>query len=185
MAESGDLTHLLQLWGSGDPQALERLVPLVYGELRRIAAAQLRKEPAPPVDATELVHELYMRIQAHGQKDWESREHFYAVCTRILRYLLTDHARRRLRQRRGDGVPPLSLQGLDIASAKSEEIVGLDDALSTLERLDARKARIVELRFFGGFELDEIASLLEISPSTIKRDWAMAKAWLYQEMRKT
>lgn len=161
------------------------MLPLVYGELRRIAGAQLRKESAPPVQATELVHELYMRIQAHGQKDWESREHFYAVCTRILRYLLTDHARRRLRHRRGEGEQPLSIEGLDIAAAKSEEIVGLDDALSTLEKLDARKARIVELRFFGGFDLHEIASLLEISPTTIKRDWAMAKAWLYQEMRKT
>lgn len=185
MPETGDLTQLLQLWGAGDPQALERLLPLVYGELRRIAGAQLRKEAAPPMQATELVHELYMRIQAHGRKEWESRDHFYAVCTRILRYLLTDHARRRLRQRRGDGGQPLSLAGLEIASAENEEIVELDDALSTLEKLDTRKARIVELRFFGGFDLDEIALLLEISPSTIKRDWAMAKAWLYQEMRKS
>ncbi|MBL8232925.1 MAG: sigma-70 family RNA polymerase sigma factor [Bryobacterales bacterium] len=185
MSENPDLTQLLQRWGSGDSEALDRLLPLVYGELRRIAGAQLRKEHAPPMQATELVHELYMRIQSHGQKQWESRNQFYAVCTRILRYLLTDHARRRLRQRRGEGDQPLPLQGLEIATAKSEEIIGLDDALSTLEQLDARKARVVELRFFGGFELEEIAALLEISPTTIKRDWAMARAWLYQEMRKS
>lgn len=183
MGERGELTQLLQQWGAGDHESLERLLPLVYGELRRIAAAQLRRESAATVQATELVHELYVRIRGHGLKGWESREHFYAVCSRILRYLITDHARRRLRLRRGQGHKPVPLDGLEIGTARSEEIAALDDALAMLERLDARKARIVEMRFFGGFELEEIAGLLEISVTTVKRDWSMAKAWLYQEMR--
>jgi RNA polymerase sigma factor (TIGR02999 family) len=178
-----DITGLLNRWGDGNREALTRLLPL-YGELRRIAAAQLRRESVITVQPTELVHELYLRIQSQGNPEYNSRDHFYAVCTRVLRFLLTDHARKRLRSRRGGGRLPVPLEGMDLAGTKDADLVQLDDALQTLEQMDPRKARIVELRFFGGFELDEIAELLDISPTTIKREWATAKAWLHQEVRR-
>ncbi|MEZ5357023.1 MAG: ECF-type sigma factor [Bryobacteraceae bacterium] len=183
-ARQEQITRLLNRWGSGSKEDLDRLLPLVYGELRRIAASQLRRESAATVQPTELVHELYIKIRQQSGQAWESREHFYAVCARVLRYLLTDHARKRLRARRGGGQERIPIDNADLPLRKDADVVALDDALSTLELVDERKARIVELRFFGGFELPEIGEMLAISPTTIKREWATAKAWLYQEIRR-
>jgi RNA polymerase sigma factor (TIGR02999 family) len=179
-----DITGLLDDWGRGDPHALDRLVPLVYGELRRVAARQLRRErEGHSLQPTALVHEAYLRLVDQRQVHWQSRAHFFAVSAQVMRRILVDHARRRKAAKRGDDVERVSL-AQDIAAPASDAIsvLALDRALERLETADPGLARIVELRAFGGLTVDEVAHVLKVSPSTAKRDWRTAKAWLVREL---
>ena len=180
MATSPDVTGLLDEWNRGDHRALDRLLPLVYAELRRVAARQLRRERnGHSLQPTALVHEAYFRLVDRQKADWQSRAHFYGVAAQIMRRILVDHARRRLAGKRGDGVRPVSIdEAMETAGPCAIPILDLDDALERLGRLDAGLAQIVELRAFGGLTIEEAAHVLSVSPSTAKREWRTAKAWL-------
>ena len=183
MASSHEVTQLLGEWANGNQQALDRLTPLVYGELRQLAAAYLRKErPDHTLQPTALVHEAYLRLVDQQNPSWRDRSHFFGVAARLMRQILVDHARRRQSsKRRGHN---MSLEEtVSFARERSADLVALDDSLSALEKLDPRKCRAVELRYFGGLAMEEIAQALEVSPVTVRRDLRMAEAWLYQQMR--
>jgi RNA polymerase sigma factor (TIGR02999 family) len=184
MAPTSDITALLDEWGRGDRRALDDLLPLVYAELRRIAARQLRHErDGHSLQPTALVHEAYLRLVDQRKVDWRSRAHFFGVAAEVMRRILVDHARRRLATKRGDGVRPVSLdQAMETPGVDTIPVLDLDDALDRLARLDAGLARIVELRVFGGLTIDEAAHVLNVSPSTAKRQWRLAKAWLTREL---
>jgi RNA polymerase sigma factor (TIGR02999 family) len=179
-----EITGLLRRWSGGDKAALDELAPLVYTELRRLAHRQLRREYANPTfESTELVHEAYLRMVDQSRAQWQDRRHFYAVSSQIIRRILVDNARSRLRGKRGGGLPRLALdESIDMAQERSLELVALDDALNGLAQLDPRQARIVELRFFAGLSIDETAEALEISKATVNRDWVTARAWLLREL---
>ena len=182
MASAHDVTQLLGEWANGNQQALERLTPLVYGELRQLAAAYLRKErPDHTLQPTALVHEAYLRLVDQQNPSWRDRSHFFGVAARLMRQILVDHARRRQAgKRRGHNLPLEDT--VSFARQRSADLVALDDSLSALEKLDPRKCRAVELRYFGGLPTEEIARTLEVSPITIRRDLRMAEAWLYRQM---
>lgn len=179
-----EITQLLADWAGGDEGALERLTPLVYAELRAIAARQLRREDAGhTLQPTALVHEAFMRLFANEPTRWQDRAHFFAVCARIMRHVLTDHARGHLRAKRGGGAMHLPLEAAEtVVQPQGVDHVALDDALRALEAFDPRKGRIVELRYFVGLGIDETAEVLHISPMTVRREWTRAKAWLYREL---
>jgi RNA polymerase sigma factor (TIGR02999 family) len=179
-----DVTALLGDWSRGDRSALDRLLPLVYAELRRVAARQLRDERADhTLQPTALVHEVYMRLVDQREGDWQNRAHFFGVSAQVMRRILVDHARRRAASKRGDGVRCVSIdEARDVAAASEVPILELDGALGRLEKIDAELARIVELRAFGGLTIEEAAHVLSVSPSTAKRDWRTAKAWLNREL---
>jgi RNA polymerase sigma factor (TIGR02999 family) len=181
---AGDVTLLLERLKSGDREAGERLMPLVYAELRRLAAAQMRFEtPGHTLQPTALVHEAYLRMVRIREIDWHGRSHFYAVAAQIMRRILVDHARSRGAAKRGGPQAPLPLdEALAYAEAKSARLLDLDEALNRLEQLDPRKSKVVELRFFGGLNEDEIGAVLGISARTVKRDWSLARAWLAAEL---
>lgn len=178
------VTALLADWSRGDTTALERLLPLVYAELRRIAARQLRRErTGHTLQPTALVHEVYLRLVDQRHADWQNRAHFLGVSARIMRRILVDHARRHAAGKRGGGVRCVSIEDAhDVAAAGEMPIVALDDALGRLQEMDPDLARIVELRAFGGLTIEEAAHVLGVSPSTAKRDWRTAKAWIKREM---
>jgi RNA polymerase sigma factor (TIGR02999 family) len=179
-----DPTRLLHAWRSGDPAALERLTPIVYGDLRRLARRYLAGErPGHTLQTSALVNEVYIRLIDCQHVHWQDRVHFLAVSAQLMRRILVDHARR-CNAKRGKHVPHVPLeQALEIGgSARGRDITALDDALNTLAEMDPRKAKVVELRFFGGLSVDEAAEALHVSPNTILRDWNSAKAWLYREM---
>jgi len=184
MPPSRDVTALLGEWSRGDSAALDRLLPLVYAELRRIAARQLRRERAGhTLQPTALVHEVYLRLVDQRHVDWQDRAHFFGAAAQVMRRLLVDHARRRGARKRGDGVQFVSIDDAREAAAPNEiPILALDHALDRLEGLDRDLARIVELRAFGGLTIEEAACVLRVSPSTAKRDWRTAKAWLTHEL---
>jgi RNA polymerase sigma factor (TIGR02999 family) len=179
-----DVTALLGAWGRGDQTALDRLFPLVYAELRRVAARQLRHErPHHTLQPTALVHEAYLRLVDQRGANWQSRAHFFGVAARLMRRILVDHARRHGASKRGDGVSCLSIdEARDVAGSAEVPILALDQALDRLEKVDADLARVVELRAFGGLTIEETARVLSVSPSTAKRDWRTAKAWLTREL---
>ncbi len=181
-----DITALLQSWKRGDREALERLAPKVYAELRRIAARALAGERRDhTLQSTALVHEAFLRLVDQRNVDWQSRSHFFGLAAQLMRRILVDHARRVGRAKRGGGMPVMSLEAAgEIADSASNtaDVFLLDTALRKLEAFDATQGRIVELRFFGGLTIEETADLLGLSPMTIKRDWAVAKAWLYREL---
>jgi RNA polymerase sigma factor (TIGR02999 family) len=184
MAPPSDITALLDDWGRGDSRALDRLLPLVYAELRRVAARQLRHErDGHSLQPTALVHEAYLRLVGQRQVHWQNRAHFFAVSAQVMRRILVDHARRRKAAKRGDDVERVSL-AQDIAAPASDAIsvLALDRALDRLAGVDPALARIVELRAFGGLTVDEAALVLKVSPSTAKRDWRTARAWLVREL---
>jgi RNA polymerase sigma factor (TIGR02999 family) len=184
MPSPPDITGLLDDWGRGDPHALDRLLPLVYAELRRVAARQLRREgDGHSLQPTALVHEAYLRLVDQRQVHWQNRAHFFAVSAQVMRRILVDHARRRKAAKRGDDAERVPLDH-DVASPQPDEIsvLALDHALARLETVDPTLARIVELRAFGGLTIDEAAHVLKVSPSTAKRDWRTAKAWLVREL---
>jgi RNA polymerase sigma factor (TIGR02999 family) len=182
--DDADLTALLDAWKDGDQDALDRLVALVYPELRRIARRQIgRSRPGDSLGSVGLANEAYLKLVRAGGVACENRTHFLALCAQIMRRLVVDHARERASAKRGGGVPKVPIdEGLLAAPGLDVGLVELDDALEALARLDPRKSRLVELRYFGGLTNDEAAEVLEVSPGTAKRDWLLAKAWLLAEL---
>jgi RNA polymerase sigma factor (TIGR02999 family) len=178
-----DVTQLLVEWASGNQQALEKLTPLVYRELRQLAASYLRKErEAHTLQPTALVHEAYVRLVDQSHPNWQNRSHFFAVASHLMRQILVDHARRRQAGKRAGPKVPLH-EAVSFERERSRDLVALDGALTGLEKLDARKCKVVELRYFGGLSMDEIAQTLEVSPITVRRDLRMAEAWLRHQMQ--
>jgi RNA polymerase sigma factor (TIGR02999 family) len=184
MVPPRNVTALLGDWSRGDRTALDQLLPLVYGELRGVAARQLRKERSGhTLQPTALVHEVFIRLVDQRQVDWQNRAHFFGVAAQVMRRILVDHARRHGASKRGDGVPRVPIdEAKDVAAANEIPILALDHALHRLETIDAELARIVELRAFGGLTIEEAAQVLSVSPSTAKRDWRTARAWLHREL---
>jgi RNA polymerase sigma factor (TIGR02999 family) len=186
MASSGQVTALLSAWRNGDSAALEQLIPLVYGELRRLADRYMRGEPAGhTLQATALVHEAYLRLAREQDRNWENRTHFFAVAAQIMRNLLVDHARTVKRVKRGGGAMEVEWnEASGSISVDPDDLLSLDEALGRLASLDPRAARIVELRYFVGLNNGEIAAVLKTSEKTVLRDWSAAKAWLQGELRR-
>lgn len=180
------VTELLINWGQGDQKALEELVPLVYGELRRLAHHYIRNESNErTLQSTALVHEAYLRLVDWPDARFENRAHFFGVAAQLMRRVLVDRARERLAAKRGAGALNLTLDpALGLSKKQEVDVLALNDVLTALEKLDAQQSRIVELRFFGGLSIEETAAALGISPATVKRSWAAAKAWLYRELRR-
>jgi RNA polymerase sigma factor (TIGR02999 family) len=181
-----NITGLLARWRNGEEQALQSLIPLVYGELRRLAQFHLRGErPSHTLQATALAHEAYLRLVAVHAKDYQNRAHFFAVCSRVMRQILVDHAREHRALKRGASSGHLSLdEALTIPVQPNVDILVIDSALHRLDRLDPEKCQIVEMRFFAGLTSDEIAEVLGVSAITVKRKWAIAKAWLYHDLKR-
>jgi RNA polymerase sigma factor (TIGR02999 family) len=179
-----DVTGLLIAWREGDKEALDALVPLVYAELRRLAHGQMRGERRGHLlQTTALVHEAYLRLIDSSRVHWRNRAHFLAVSAQVMRRVLIDTARARGTRKRGGEIAVVPLaEGIDATSERSHDIVALDDALAALARIDARKARVVELRYFGGMTAEESAEVLGISAETVSRDWRLAKMWLLREL---
>ena len=186
MADStaADTTQLLRAWADGDSGALEQLTPRVYRELRHMAARLLRNErPGYSLLSTDLVHEVYLRLVNAEELNWQHRAHFFAVAATLMRRILLDRARRKAAAKRGGRPRSLDMsKAVDIAQTKARELVCLDDALDALSAVDPRKARIVELRFFGGLSVRETAEVVRVSPATVLRDWKIARAWLLAEL---
>ncbi len=181
---SQEITQLLADWSKGDRSALERLAPLVHAELRRIARRQMSREnPGHTLQATALVNEAYLRLAGGDQLQWQNRSHFFAVCAQVMRHVLIDHARAQSRDKRGGKALHVSLEAAAVlADGRAAELVALDEALRELETVDAQKGRIVELRYFAGLSIEETAEVLRISPTTVRREWRRAKAWLYRAL---
>ena len=184
MPAQPEITRLLADWARGDEAALERLTPLVYAELRRIAGRQLRREGnGHTLQPTALVNEAFLRLCGSAPASWQDRAHFYAVCAQIMRHILTDHARAQLRAKRGAGAVHLPLDAAaTVVQENGVDHAALDEALRALEAVDPRKGRIVELRYFAGLGIEETAAVLNISAMTVRREWTRAKAWLYREL---
>jgi RNA polymerase sigma factor (TIGR02999 family) len=180
---AGDVSRLLHAWSGGDTEALDRLTPIVYDELRRLARRHLRGErDGHSLQATALVNEAYVRLVDFTRIQWQDRAHFFAVSAQVMRRILVDHARRR-NAKRGRGHQHVSLdETVVVAPQPSVDLVALDDALETLARMDPRKAQVVEMRFFAGLSVEESAAVLQVSPVTVMRDWRVAKAWLHREV---
>jgi RNA polymerase sigma factor (TIGR02999 family) len=181
------VTELLLSWGEGDTAALDRLVPLLYDDLRRVARGHLRRErPGHSLQATALVHEVFLRLVDVDRMTLKSRTHFFALSARLMRQILVDHARRQRASKRGSGVTVISLDeaaGAAAATATSSvDVLALDEALDALSSFDFRQCRVVELRFFAGLNIPEAADALGVSTATVEREWAMAKAWLHQRL---
>jgi len=185
VAASSPVTELLLRWSGGDVAAREELIPLVYNELRRIAKRCLAAQPHNTLQSTALVHEAYLRLVGNSI-GWEDRVHFFAVAAQLMRRILVDRSRMKRAQKRGGESVTLVLDENLAASAERElDLVALDDALNALAAIDERQARLVELRFFGGLSIEETAQALEISPATVKREWATARLWLLQQIRRS
>jgi RNA polymerase sigma factor (TIGR02999 family) len=183
--ESNNVTHLLKAWSGGDQGALEELTPKVYLELRRMAAKYMRNERAGnTLQATALVDEVFLRLVEVDSVTWQDRAHFFAVSANMMRRILVDRARAKGMAKRGGGVLQPNLDDVpEVASgSRDREIVAIDEALDALAQIDARKAKVIELRFFGGLSVDETAEILKISPQSVMRDWKMARAWLMAEI---
>ena len=183
---SHQITLLLLDWSKGDAYALEQLMPLVYEELRRMARSHMRRQPSGHTfQTTELIHEAYLKITAGGEMQWQNRAHFFGVAAKAMRHILVDYARSKSRHKRGGWQDRITfVENMAVASGRSEEIVALDDALNRLAGLDERKVRVVEMKFFGGLTVEEIAGVLKVSPETVKRDWSFAQTWLLRELGK-
>lgn len=179
-----DITQMLIDWSNGDREALDKLLPVVYAELRRQAARQLRHErPGHTLQTTDLIHEAYLRLVDQRNVRWQNRAHFFAVAAQSMRRILVDHARRRHRAKRGGSAIALPLdEGLLVAADKSVDLLALDEALTRLAAIDVRQSQIVELRFFSGMKIEETAAVLGVSLTTVKDDLNMAKAWLRREI---
>lgn len=179
-----EITQLLKDWSDGDQSALDKLMPWVYNELRRLAHQQMRREkPGHILQTTALINEAYIRLMEQSEIRFENRAHFFGIAARLMRRILVDDARRRGFVKRGGDAIQLPLdEALSVSQEQAANIVALDDALKTLETIDARQGRIVELRFFGGLSIEETAEVLKVSPGTVMRDWTFARAWLRNEM---
>jgi RNA polymerase sigma-70 factor, ECF subfamily len=181
-----DVTSLLKKLADGNQQAADELIPMVYEELHRLAVRHLRRERQDhTLQPTALVHEAYIKLVAQRNADWQSRNHFFAVASNLMRRILVDYARRQLRGKRGGGQTKVSLENAPLISPdRPGAMLAIDESLSRLEKLDARQARIVELRYFGGLTIEEAAQVLGVSPTTVRREWTSAKAWLYGELNR-
>lgn len=182
--DSHQITNLLIDWSKGDEYALEQLMPLVYGELRQMARRYMSKQPSGHTfQATELIHETYLKIASGEEQKWENREHFFGVAAKAMRHILVDYAKSKSRQKRGGWQDKVTFaEGVAVSSSNPKEIIALDDALSRLGSMDERKVRVVEMKFFGGLKVKEIAKVLNISNETVHRDWSFAKSWLLREL---
>jgi RNA polymerase sigma-70 factor (ECF subfamily) len=180
---SATVSQLLRAWSDGDKTALDRLTPIVYKELRSLARCYLRRERAGhSLQTTALVNEAYIRLVDYTRMKWQDRAHFFAVSAQLMRRILVEHARRQ-NLKRGGGVPHIPLdEAAVVGGARAADVVALDEAIDALAQIDARKAQVVELRFFGGLSVEETAEALSVSSVTVLRDWSTAKAWLYREM---
>src|SRR5215216_7501880 len=178
------ITQLLKDWGNADQAARDLLIPLVYEELRRMAHQHMRKErPGHTLQTSALVHEAFVRLVESNRVQWQNRAHFFGIAARMMRRILVDHARSRQYAKRGGDVRRVSLDEVAIVSEeRAADVVALDDALNSLAAVDQRKSQGVELRFFGGLSIDETATVLEVSPDTVMRDWSMAKTWLHRAL---
>jgi RNA polymerase sigma-70 factor (ECF subfamily) len=182
-----DITRLLHEWRGGNAEALQRLIPLVYGELHALASRYLSHERRDhTLQTTALVNEAYLKLAGQRQVDWQNRAHFFGIAAQLMRRILVDHARRDRRKKRGGGAPHVPLGDLDPPAAAppvdAADAYAVDRALSRLEAIDPQQGRVVELRYFGGMTVDEAAEVLGVSPATVKRDWSVARAWLYREL---
>ena len=184
MSTARDITRLLADWNSGDQSALDRLLPLVYDELHRLASSYMRRErPDHTLQTTALVHEAYLRLVDQKNVRWQTRVHFFAAAAQVMRHILVDYARSRRRVKRGAGLPEVSLDEVAVLSdERTDELLAVDNALTRLAAVDERKGRVFELRYFGGMSVAEAAEALKVSPATVARDWRMAKAWLRREI---
>jgi len=184
LTPSPNITELLRAWGKGDQSALEHLTPLVYEELHRLARRQMSREnEGHTLQATALIHEVYLRLVEFQSVRWQDRAHFFAVCARLMRRILIDFARSRGSLKRGGNDRKLTLEeGLIVSADVPAQLVDLEQALTKLAQDDPRKSHVVELRFFGGLTVKETAEVLKVSPDTVMRDWSMARAWLLREM---
>jgi RNA polymerase sigma factor (TIGR02999 family) len=188
---SAEITSLLRAWGNGEPEALDRLTALVHDELRRMARRYARREhEGNALQTTELLNEAYLRLIDARDANWQDRTHFFAVSAQIMRRILVDAARTRLSQKRGGGAKHIGYSTAgDLLAApvpntdRSKELLTVDDALNRLDQMDGRKAKVVELRFFGGLSVEETAKVLQVSPQPVMRDWRLARAWLARELR--
>jgi RNA polymerase sigma-70 factor, ECF subfamily len=183
---TNEITERLIAWGAGDRAALDQLLPIVYQELRRIAGNYLRREnPGHTLQPTALVHEAWLRLIDQTRVNWRNRAQFFGVAAQLMRRILVDHAKTKHREKRGGDAVKFSLDDvINLSQERAADLLALDDALDGLARIDGRKSRVVELRYFGGFSVEETAQILEVSPETVMRDWKMAKAWLYQQIRR-
>ena len=184
-AVGGEITQLLRRWGAGDQRAVADVLPLLYGELREIAALYARRERAGhTLQATAIVHEAYVRLIESPGISWQNRKHFLGTAAQVMRRVLVDHARERNRIKRGSGQRPVTLaEAAELARGQPLDLVALDDALRTLEEVDRRLVEVVELRYFAGLSLAEAAAYLDVSVTTVSRRWRRARAWLYDELR--
>ena len=185
-SEDRELTDLLKAWSQGDQDALDKLTPRVYAELHRLAGIYMAGERRPnhPLQATALINEAFVRLIDWKNVRWQSRAHFFGVAAQVMRRILVDFARSRNYARRGGGTQRVSLdEAITIHEDRSAELIALDDALKSLAEIDPRKSQVVELRFFGGLSAEETAEALKVSPRTVEREWNLARAWLYRELR--
>ena len=184
MQVPGEITGLLADWRAGNQTALDRLLPLVYDELHRLASGYMRRErPDHMLQTTALVHEAYLRLVNSPNVNFETRAQFFAVAAQVMRHILVDYARGRQRAKRGEGMPALELSEVAVFSDdRAEEVIAVNSALDKLTTFDARKGKVFELRYFGGMSVEETALVLKVSPITVARDWRMAKAWLRREI---
>ena len=181
---ANDLTQLLVSWSEGNKDALDKLVPLVYAELRRIARRYMgRESPGHTLQTSALINEAYVKLVDRRNVQWQNRAHFFAVSAQVMRHILIDHARSRHYAKRGAGARKISLDETAVLSdQRAADLVALDDALNALAQIDPRKSRIIELRFFGGLSIEETAEIMKIAPVTVTREWRAARAWLRREM---
>ncbi len=181
-----EITQLLIAWSQGEQAALDKLMPLVYGELRRIARRCMGRElPGHTLQTTALVNEAYLRLIDADQVQWQNRAHFFAISSQLMRRILVDFARSHHNLKRGGDAPRMSLdEALVVTQERGADLVALDDALTALAALDPRQSRVVEMHYFGGLSVEEIAEVLQVSVATVRRDWRLAKAWLHRELSK-
>ncbi len=184
LATTEEVTRLLHQWANGDVAALDRLMPIVYRELHKRAKQYMAGEdPGHTLQTTAVIHEAYLRLAGGAEQNWANRDHFFGVAAKAMRHVLVDHARKRQAGKRGEDIRRVTLDdALAVAAGAAAEMVALDDALEVLAKLDARKAQVVELRYFGGLNAAEIARILRVSPETVERDWKFAKSFLKQEI---
>ena len=184
MSSAHSVTQLLEQWNSGDREALDQLMPLIYGELRKMAKRYMNQQnPGHTLQTTALIHEAYLRMVKQKEKHFENRAHFFGVAAQAMRHILVDYARARGTGKRGGGVRPISLEEAALVTQeRAAELVAFDDALKELEKLSTRQSRVVELRYFGGLTVEETAMVLEVSSDTVMRDWSMAKTWLHRAL---
>ena len=184
MSDAHSVTQLLEQWNHGDREALDKLMPLIYEELRKMAKRYMSQQnPGHTLQTTALIHEAYLRMVKQKEKHFENRAHFFGVAAQAMRHILVDYARTRHTAKRGGGVRPVSLEEAALVTPeRAAELVAFDEALKELEKLSKRQSRVVELRYFGGLSVEETATVLEVSPETVMRDWTMAKTWLHRAL---